>query len=63
MNNLAILYPVFALALWTSVALLQIPIARFRSGFRRETVANDFKYGESASLQSCNSSPHCICHK
>ncbi len=58
MNNLAILYPVFALALWTSVVLLQIPIARFRSGFRRETVANDFKYGESASVPPYVSIPN-----
>lgn len=50
MHKLAILYPVFALALWTSLVLLQIPIARFRAAFRREIVANDFKYGESSSV-------------
>lgn len=46
----AILYPVFALALWTSLVLLLIPITRFRSGRRREIVVNDFKYGESPTV-------------
>jgi hypothetical protein len=50
MNNPAILYPVFALALWTSLVLLLIPIARIRAARRREIVANDFKYGESPSV-------------
>jgi hypothetical protein len=50
MPTLAILYPVFALACWTSLVLLQIPIARFRAGARREIRADDFKYGESASV-------------
>lgn len=58
MNTLAILYPVFALALWTILVLLQIPIVRFRSGFRRETVADDFKYGESSSVPSYVSIPN-----
>ncbi len=46
----AILYPVFALALWTCVVLLQIPVARFRSAARRETHAGDYRYGESAAV-------------
>jgi len=50
MHSSTVLYPVFALALWTSLVLLQIPIARFRSAFKREVVANDFKYGESSSV-------------
>ena len=50
MTNPAILYPVFALALWTSLVLLLIPIARIRAGRRREIVTNDFKYGESPSV-------------
>jgi hypothetical protein len=50
MHKLAILYPVFALAFWTSLVLLQIPLARFRAGARREIKTDDFKYGESASV-------------
>ncbi len=50
MHKLAILYPVFALALWTTLVLLLIPITRFRAGSRREIVPNDFKYGESSSV-------------
>jgi hypothetical protein len=50
MINPAILYPVFALALWTGLVLLLIPIVRIRAGQRREIVPNDFKYGESASV-------------
>lgn len=50
MHKLAILYPIFALALWTSLVLLQIPIARFRSALRCETSAGDYRYGESAAV-------------
>ncbi|QLC73832.1 MAPEG family protein [Pseudomonas sp. LPB0260] len=50
MTNPTILYPIFALALWTSLVLLLIPIARMRAGQRREIVTNDFKYGESATV-------------
>lgn len=50
MQNAAILYPIFALALWTGFVLLLIPLARFRSGLRRETNFDDFKYGESATV-------------
>src|SRR3990167_7688870 len=50
MHKLAILYPVFALALWTGLVLVQIPLARFRAAARREVVACDFKYGESAAV-------------
>lgn len=42
-----ILLPVFALALWTSLVLLLIPITRIRAGRRRQIVTDDFKYGES----------------
>lgn len=58
MNKITILYPIFALVLWTSLVLLQIPIARFRSGFRRETVVSDFKHGESSSVPSYVSIPN-----
>jgi hypothetical protein len=50
MNNPSILYPVFALAGWTGLVLLLIPIARFRAAARREVVAADFKVGESLSV-------------
>lgn len=50
MQNPAILYPIFALAFWTGLVLIQIPLARFRAAFRREVVADDFKYGESAAV-------------
>lgn len=58
MHDIAILYPVFALALWTSLVLVQIPIARFRSAFKREIVADDFKYGESSSVPAHVSIPN-----
>lgn len=50
MYKTATLYPVFALALWTALVLLQIPIARFRAAARREVTACDFEYGESATV-------------
>lgn len=58
MHSPAILYPVFALALWTSLILLLIPITRIRSARRRETVADDFKYGESAAVPPYVSLPN-----
>ena len=50
MRNLYILYPLFALAAWTSLVLLLIPYVRIRSVRRREIAPNDFKYGESAAV-------------
>lgn len=47
---LPILFPVLALVGWTGLVLLLIPIARFRAAFRREVKADDFRYGESASV-------------
>jgi hypothetical protein len=58
MVKVGILYPVFALALWTSLVLLQIPIARFRAVFKREVTADDFKHGESSSVPSHVSIPN-----
>jgi hypothetical protein len=49
-RNLAILYPLFALAGWTLLVLLLIPFFRVRSVRRREISPNDFKYGESAAV-------------
>lgn len=50
MRDAAILYPVFALALWTGLVLLLIPIARIRAATRGEVRGHDFKYGESAAV-------------
>ena len=50
MTNIAMLYPVVALASWTGFVLLLIPIARFRAAFRRRVTADDFKFGESGSV-------------
>ena len=50
MRNLNILYPLFALAAWTSLVLVLIPFVRIRSVRRREIGPNDFKYGESSAV-------------
>ncbi len=58
MRNPAMLYPMFALAAWTLVVLLLLPIARARSARRREIVVDDFKYGESAAVPAAVSIPN-----
>ena len=58
MQNPVILYPIFALACWTSLVLLLIPFYRVRAGRRREIVVDDFKYGESASVPPYVSIPN-----
>src|SRR5450755_4475367 len=58
MRNPAILYPIFALAAWTLMVLMLIPLVRVRSTLRREIVPDDFKYGESASVPSYVSIPN-----
>ncbi|NUZ05383.1 MAPEG family protein [Schlegelella sp. ID0723] len=50
MREAAILHPVFALAAWTAVVLLLVPVARVRAGLRREIGVDDFRYGESAAV-------------
>ena len=50
MHATEILYPILALAAWTGLVLLLIPVARFRAGFRREVRGEDFKFGESAAV-------------
>lgn len=50
MRNPALLYPMFALAAWTLLVLLLIPIARARSARRREIGIDDFKFGESPAV-------------
>ena len=49
-SNPAMLYPLFALAAWTFVVLVLIPLARVRSVRLREIGADDFKDGESAKV-------------
>jgi hypothetical protein len=49
-QKLDILYPLFALAAWTFLVLILIPIVRIRSVRRREVRPNDFKYGESTAV-------------
>jgi hypothetical protein len=58
MRNPALLYPMFALACWTLVVLLLIPLVRVRSALRRETSADDFKLGESAAVPPYVSIPN-----
>lgn len=58
MQNPAILFPIFALAGWTALVLLLVPLYRIRAGRRREIVASDFKYGESAKVPPYVSIPN-----
>jgi hypothetical protein len=57
-RNLAIIYPLFALAAWTFLVLLLIPFVRVRSVRRREIRPNDFKYGESPAVPPAVSIPN-----
>jgi len=50
MNKTDILYPIFALAAWTVIVLVQIPITRFYAAFRHQVVESDFKLGESPNV-------------
>ena len=58
MRNPAILYPLFALAAWTLIVLVLIPVARVRSVRQREIRTDDFKYGESANVPGHVSLPN-----
>ncbi|MGZ8259340.1 MAG: MAPEG family protein [Caldimonas sp.] len=58
MRNPAILYPLFALAGWTLLVLLLIPLARVRSVRQREIGPEDFRYGESAKVPGNVSIPN-----
>jgi hypothetical protein len=58
MNDTAILYPVFALALWTGLVLLLVPIVRIRAALQGRVAAEDFKFGESAAVPSDVSIPN-----
>jgi len=53
-----LLFPVLALATWTLVVLLLIPLVRVRSALRGEVVVDDFRFGESPSVPSYVSIPN-----
>jgi len=57
-SNPAMLYPLFALAAWTLIVLVLIPIARVRSVRQREIGTDDFKYGDSANVPGHVSLPN-----
>src|SRR3954469_23885063 len=50
MNQIAILYPMTALAALTFAVLLLLPYKRFRAAFKGQVRAKDFRYGESANV-------------
>jgi hypothetical protein len=58
MRTAEMLYPVLALAAWTGVVLILIPIARFRASARREVTFEDFRFGESAFVSTRVSIPN-----
>ena len=58
MQKLDILYPLFALAVWTFLVLLLIPFVRVRSVRRREIAPSDFKFGESSAVPPAVSIPN-----
>ena len=57
MTGIAILVPVFALAVWTLVVLLLVPLVRVRSALRRQVVADDFRFGGLRALAREHSKP------
>jgi hypothetical protein len=50
MRNPALLHPMFALAAWTALVLLLVPLVRVRAALQRRIRADDFRYGESAAV-------------
>jgi hypothetical protein len=58
MRNPAVLYPMLALAAWTFLVLMLIPVVRVHAGRRRQIIADDFKFGESASVPRYVSIPN-----
>ena len=48
----------FALAAWTTIVLLMIPVVRIRAALRREVRSNDFRFGESAAVPGQVSLPN-----
>ena len=58
MNPNAIFWPMGALALLTFLVLVQIPLRRFRAGFRGEVSFGDFRGGESPRVPAAVSLPN-----
>lgn len=58
MRNLAIFHPVIALAVWTLIVLVLIPVVRVKAARRREIKPDDFRFGESASVPGYVSIPN-----
>lgn len=52
------LYPMLALAAWTFLVLMLIPVVRVRAGRRKQIVPDDFKFGESPSVPPYVSIPN-----
>lgn len=50
MDDKAIFQPVAALAVWTLIVLVLLPIRRFRAGAQKKVTADDFRFGESANV-------------
>ncbi len=50
MDPAQIIYPMAALALLTTLVLMQIPRRRFKAGRERKVKTSDFLYGESANV-------------
>ena len=50
MDQIAILYPLIALATWTFGVLSILPVVRIRAARRGEVRASDFRLGESAAV-------------
>ena len=48
----------FALAAWTTIVLMIVPAVRIRAALRRQVRADDFRYGESATVPAEVSIPN-----
>ena len=58
MHQIAILYPIIALAMLTFIVLLLIPYQRFRALKLKQVVVGDFKLGESKNVPDGVSIPN-----
>ena len=50
MRNFAMLYPMFALALWTAIVVIVVTSTRGLSVLRRQVRTDDFRAGESSAV-------------
>lgn len=58
MHDPNIFFPMLTLATWTGLVLLLVPLTRVRAALSGEVVADDFKFGESASVPARVSIPN-----